>query len=151
PNPNRPLKVGYVSADFKTHASDAFILPLLSTHDSTEFEIFCYCDVLHGDRMTERMRQYAHTWHNTAGWSNQRLGQQIRDDGIDVLVDLKLHTAKNRLLVFAERPAPVQLTWLGYPGTTGLKCFDARLTDPFLDPPGDRESHTPHDARYTEA
>ena len=88
------------------------------------------------DGVTERLRGYADIWRSTVGLSDQQLADVIRGDRIDILVDLKIHTADNRLLVFARKPAPVQAAWLGYPGTTGLSTIDYRLTDPYLDPPG---------------
>lgn len=149
-DPDRRLKVGYVSADFKAHPSDAFLRPLLATHDADRYQVYCYSEVLRGDETTAEFQRQAFAWRNTVRLSDRQFAEQVRADEIDVLVDLKLHTAGNRLLVFARRPAPVQLTWLGYPGTTGLDCFDARLTDPYLDPPGAGGGPGPHDAFYSE-
>jgi protein O-GlcNAc transferase len=136
PDLQRRLKIGYVSADFWQHASAFFLHPLLSCHNHQIFEIYCYAQIAKPDSQTERLQAYADHWRSTTGMSDENLAQQIRQDQIDILVDLKLHTANNRLLVFARKPAPVQLTWLGYPGTTGLNTIDYRLTDPYLDPPG---------------
>jgi predicted O-linked N-acetylglucosamine transferase (SPINDLY family) len=86
--------------------------------------------------MTQRLRGYADVWRSTVGLSDQDLADLVRSDQIDVLVDLEMHVANNRLLMFARKPAPVQVAWLGYPGTTGLATMDYRLTDPYLDPPG---------------
>jgi predicted O-linked N-acetylglucosamine transferase (SPINDLY family) len=130
------LRIGYVSPDFRDHADSFFTVPLLSNHDHGRFEIFCYSQVAHPDALTERQRGYADIWRDIAGLSDQQVADLVRGDRIDVLVDLKVHTADNRLLVFARKPAPVQVTWLGYPGTTGLSAMDYRLTDPYLDPPG---------------
>jgi predicted O-linked N-acetylglucosamine transferase (SPINDLY family)/peptidoglycan/xylan/chitin deacetylase (PgdA/CDA1 family) len=140
PAPNRRLRVGYVSADFCTHASALFLVPLLQNHDPDQVEIFCYAQVRKPDATTRRLQQCTQHWRSTVGLSDEQVAQQIRDDGIDILVDLKLHTANNRLLVFARKPAPVQLSWLGYPGSTGLTAIDYRLSDPYLDPPGFDES-----------
>jgi len=139
-NPDRHLRIGYVSADFCTHVSAYFLVPLLEQHDSTQVEVFCYAQVPHADTMTQRMRQCVAQWRNTVGLSDAHAAQQIRQDRIDILVDLKLHTGNNRLLIFAHKPAPVQVTWLGYPGSTGLGTIDYRLSDRYLDPLGLDES-----------
>jgi len=136
PDPDRRLRVGYVSPDFREHVDAFFTVPLLCNHDHRQFEIFCYADVARPDAHSDRFRGDADSWRNTVGLSDQQLADMIRDDQIDILIDLKLHTANNRLLVFARKPAPVQVAWLGYPGTTGLSTIDYRLTDPYLDPPG---------------
>ena len=140
PDPNRRLRIGYVSADFHTHASALFLMPLLQHHDAQQVEVFCYAEVLGPDAITGRFQQLVPQWRSTVGLSDAQVAQQIRADRIDILVDLKLHTAHNRLLVFAHKPAPVQATWLGYPGSTGLTTIDYRLSDPHLDPPGLDES-----------
>nr|MBA2707372.1 hypothetical protein [Gemmatimonadaceae bacterium] len=103
--------------------------------DREHFEVICYSGVPSPDRLTERMRPLADQWRSTIGVSDDALAQQIRADSIDVLVDLTLHSADNRMLAFARKPAPVQISYLGYPGTTGLAAMDWRLTDPYLDPP----------------
>ena len=121
---------------FCDHVDSFFMVPLLSNHDHRQFEIFCYADVARPDAVTERLRGYADVWRSTVGLADQQLADMIRGDRIDILVDLKMHTANNRLLVFARKPAPVQVAWLAYTGTTGLSTMDYRLTDPYLDPPG---------------
>jgi protein O-GlcNAc transferase len=136
PGPERRLRIGYVSPDFREHADSFFTIPLLSKHNHERFEVVCYSDVARPDAVTERLRSYADTWRETVDRSDEELADRIRSDRIDILIDLKLHTAGNRLGVFARKPAPVQLTWLGYPGTTGLSTVDYRLSDPYLDPPG---------------
>ena len=135
-NPDRPLRIGYVSADFRVNVSAFFLLPLLSHHDRQQFEVTCYAQVAHRDEFTRRMRDCVPHWRSTVGLDDSQVASLVREDRIDILVDLKLHTAQNRLLVFAHKPAPIQVTWLGYPGTTGLKAIDYRLTDPYLDPSG---------------
>jgi predicted O-linked N-acetylglucosamine transferase (SPINDLY family) len=136
PDPERRLKVGYVSPDFREHASAYFSAPLLANHDHGICEIFCYANVPREDEVTQRHRGYADVWRNTMKLTDPQLADVIRTDQIDILVELALHTGNNRLLVFARKPAPVQVAWLGYPGTTGLSTIDYRLTDPYLDPPG---------------
>ena len=133
---DRRLRVGYVSPDFRSHVVGRNLLPLFREHDHQRFEILCYADVACPDELTGRFRSYADAWCDTAGLTDEKLAQRIRDDRIDILVDLTLHMARNRLLVFARKPAPVQVTFAGYPGTTGLTTIDYRLTDPYLDPPG---------------
>jgi protein O-GlcNAc transferase len=136
PNPERRLRIGYVSPVFRDHASSFFTIPLLSNHDHRDYEIVCYSDGSWSDDLTERHRRCADIWRSTAGLSDEQLAELVRSDQVDILVDLAMHTANNRLLVFARKPAPVQVAWLGYPGTTGLSTIDYRLTDPYLDPPG---------------
>ena len=112
------------------------MLPLLTHHDPRNVEAFCYSVASRPDEMTSRLKRTAHAWRDCAGLADADVARQIRADGIDILIDLSLHTAGNRLLVLAQKPAPVQVTWLGYAGTTGLSGIDYRITDPYLDPPG---------------
>ena len=128
------LRIGYVSPDFRDHAVGRFALPLLERHDRERFEFLCYSGVLQPDWMTERFRALAGGWRNTIGVSDVRLAEIIREDGVDILVDLALHTGGNRLPVFARQPAPVQVSWLGYPGSAGLPSIRYRLTDAQMDP-----------------
>jgi protein O-GlcNAc transferase len=142
-DPNRPLRVGFVSADFREHAVSRFLLPLFQHHHPDACRIICYSDVSNPDAMTDRLRSCADEWHDITGNADVRVADRIREDKIDILVDLAGHTAGNRLRVFAIKPAPVQVTYLGYPATTGLPEIDYRLTDPLADPPGQTESfHT---------
>ncbi|HET6246366.1 MAG TPA: tetratricopeptide repeat protein [Tepidisphaeraceae bacterium] len=142
-SPDRRLRIGYVAPDFRDHCQSFFTLPLLSNHDRGNFEIFCYADVAAPDAITERIRGHADGWRNIVGQSDARVAEMIRRDEIDILLDLTVHMSHNRLAVFARKPAPIQVTWLGYPGTSGLEAMDYRLSDPYLDPPG-------NDAFYTE-
>jgi len=135
-NPDRRLRVGYVSADFYDHACGFFLSPLFGSHDRTRFEIFCYSTGKESGRVFEQIKNCTDGWRSVAGLHDAQIAARVREDRIDVLVDLKLHTADNRLLVFAEKPAPVQICWLGYPGSTGLQAMDYRLTDLYLEPPG---------------
>jgi len=135
-NPAKRLKVGYVSPDFRDHVVGRLLLPLLENHDRSSFEVFCYADVTTADSMTDRLQKCASHWQVTFGDSDAQLAQRIREDRIDILIDLTMHMASNRLLAFARRAAPLQVTYLAYCSTTGLETMDWRLTDPFLDPPG---------------
>jgi predicted O-linked N-acetylglucosamine transferase (SPINDLY family) len=134
--PSRRLRVGYVSPNFRDHVVGRNLLPLFREHDRQYFEIVCYSDVRRPDEITSHFSASANRWRNIVGTTDDTLAQLIRDDRIDILVDLTLHMANNRLLVFARQPSPVQVTFAGYPGTTGLSAIDYRLTDPYLDPPG---------------
>ena len=140
-SPDRRLKIGYVSPNFWGHCQAFFTVPLFSNRDRENFEIHCYSDVKIPDAMTGRLRGWADSWHNIVGMSDDQAAEMIRSDGIDILVDLNLHMSENRMLLFARKPAPVQVTWLGYPGTTGLETMDYRLTDPYLDPPGESDEY----------
>ena len=140
-SPDRRLKIGYVSPDFREHPVGRFLLPFFANHDPKTVEIFCYSDVNYPDSLTQRLRGYAHHWRSTVGVFDPQMAQQIHGDQIDILIDLTSHTADSRLLVFARKPAPVQATWLAYPGTTGLDTIDYRITDPYIDPPGSFDEH----------
>ncbi len=140
PRSSPRLKLGYVSADFYAHAVSSVLDPILAHHDHQQFEIFCYYNSLNTDEVTVRLQRYADHWCNCASWSDEKLAKQIQQDQIDILVDLSGHTAGNRLLVFARKPAPVQVTYLGYPNTTGLTSIDYRITDNYMDPVGQTES-----------
>jgi protein O-GlcNAc transferase len=136
----RRLKIGYVSPDFRGHSVAFFLEPLLKHHDRRQTELFCYAEVSWPDAVTERFRVLADHWVVTVGMSDAALAERIRNDGIDILVDLAGHMAKNRLLVFARKPSPVQVTWLGYPNTTGLTTIDYRLVDAVTDPEGETDA-----------
>jgi len=141
-DPDRRLRIGYVSPDFGDHPVGCFLLPLFERHDREQFEIICYSGVVRSSAVTGHFRALAGGWRNTVGVSDARLAEMIRVDQVDILVDLALHTAGNRLPIFARKPAPVQVTWLGYPGSTGLPSIGYRLTDAHLDPPGSRSRVT---------
>ncbi len=132
--PDRRLRVGFVSSDFRDHAVAHFVEPLFRAHDRDAVEVFAYADVERPDAMTARFEELADGWVAIAGMKDADLAQRIRADGIDVLIDLSGHTGGNRLTAFAEHPAPVQATWLGYGGSTGLDAMDYRITDPVTDP-----------------
>lgn len=128
------LRLGFVSGELRTHPVSLFLLPVLERIDRERFEIYCYASNSQKDRMTERVQALCDTFVDAAGWMDDRLEQRIEDDAIDLLVDLDGHTSQVRLPVFAARPAPVQLTWIGYLNTTGLTRMDYRLTDARCDP-----------------
>jgi len=133
---SRRLKIGYVSGDFFSHAVAHFAEPILRHHDKAQFEIFSYYNNYTQDAWTDRIICAVDHWFVCHSLSDDQLAERIRADGIDILVDLSGHTAFNRLLVFARKPAPVQVTWIGYPGSTGLTAIDYRISDPWQDPPG---------------
>lgn len=136
PDPDRPLRIGYVSADFRDHPVARFLLPLLQNHDRQRFRVHCYSNSALEDSVTESIRLAVDVWRPIVTLDDQAAARLVREDGIDILVDLSGHTAGNRLLVFARKPAPVQISWLGYPDTTGLEAIDYRITDELADPPG---------------
>jgi len=138
-DPARRLRLGFVSPDLVHHAVAYFLEPVLAARDLGAFEIFCYSDAPVPDHVTRRLRGLSDQWRDIAGQTDDRVAALIREDRIDILIDLAGHTARNRLLVFARKPAPVQVTWLGYPNTTGLDAMDFRLTDAVSDPPGRTE------------
>jgi predicted O-linked N-acetylglucosamine transferase (SPINDLY family) len=149
--PDRRLRVGYVSPDWRDHPVGRFMLPLLEAHDHAYFEIICYSSVRAPDAITVRCRALADGWRDVGPLPDAELAQLIRQDRIDVLVDLTMHMAGSRLLTFARRPAPVQVTYLAYCGTTGLQAIGYRLTDPYLDPPGSPEDiYSEHSIRLPE-
>jgi predicted O-linked N-acetylglucosamine transferase (SPINDLY family)/predicted SAM-dependent methyltransferase len=135
----RRLRVGYVSPDFRRHVVAQFVEPILAHHDRERFEIFCYHNQRHEDEYTRRFRQLADHWLDCVHMSDHDLAERIRSDGVDMLVDLAGHTNGHRLRVFAAKPAPLQLSYLGYPNTTGLAAIDYRITDGRADPAGEAE------------
>jgi protein O-GlcNAc transferase len=141
-SPGRRLRIGYVSPDFRDHCQSLFMIPLLSQHDHTAFEIHCYASVERPDDCTRRIAGLADVWRDVRPLSDEALARQIREDGIDILVDLTMHMANGRPLVFARKPAPIQIAWLAYPGTTGIGAMDYRLTDRRLDPSGFENHYT---------
>ncbi len=141
--PQRVLRVGYVSADFRRHSVAYFLKALLATHDRERVQVYCYSNVERADTVTADFQALADQWRAITGLPDSTVADQILDDGIDILVDLGGHTGDNRLLTFARKPAPVQVSWLGYPNTTGVAAIDYRLTDEIVDPPGDADAlHT---------
>jgi predicted O-linked N-acetylglucosamine transferase (SPINDLY family) len=144
PNPqagrlHHRLRVGYVSPDLRDHTVTRFIGGALARHDREAFEVFLYSDAVRADATSERIKGLGHAWRDCAALSDEQLFELIRSDRIDVLVDLRGHGAGNRLPMFARKPAPVQVTMVGYFDTTGLPQMDWRVTDGWMDPPGASE------------
>jgi len=144
-NPSRRLRIGYVSADFRQHSCASFIKPLFAAHDPNTVEVVAYSENPRDDEVTTVIRDRTAAWRPIASLGDPAVAELVHRDGIDILVDLSGHTAGNRLPVFALKPAPVQVTWLGYPATTGLAEIDYRLTDSRADPAESRV-----DAAYAE-
>ena len=135
-NPNRRLKIAYVSPDFRNHSVAFFLEPILAHHDGEQYEITCYSLVANPDGTTQRMKALARHWISIVGMTDEEVATRIRDDGIDILVDLAGHTGSNRLPIFTHKSAPIQVSYLGYPNTTGLSTMDYRVSDAHADPPG---------------
>ena len=135
-DPERRLKIGYVSGDFHEHPVGWLLANVLPAHDRAKVEVFCYaCEVIEDD-VTVRLKVAADHWRDITALSNESVAGRVREDGIDILVDLAGHTGKHRLLTFARRPAPVQASWLGYPGTTGMSAIDYLVMDAVTAPAG---------------
>lgn len=139
-DPGRRLKIGFVSADLCAHAVASFLEPLLAARDRAALEVCCYANNASSDAVSTRLAALADSWHRIAGRTDDEVAARIRADGIDILVDLSGHTRGNRMPLFARRVAAIQVTWIGYPNTTGLATMDYRLTDCWADPPGLTES-----------
>jgi len=136
PQPERRLRLGYVSPNLRAHSVAYFIEPVLAAHDRRGFEVFAYADVARPDAITQRLRGLVDVWRDLGGHDDDAVAAQVRADRIDILVDLAGHTGGHRLGVFARRPAPLAISYLGYPDTTGLGAIDYRLSDARADPPG---------------
>jgi protein O-GlcNAc transferase len=134
PLPSRPLRIGYISADFFTHSVSYFIEAPLKYADPTRTFVVCYANVARRDKKTQLLESYAHAWRAIHDKSAKEVCELIRADGIDILIELTGHTAGNRLDVMALKPAPIQVTWIGYPNTTGLPTVDYRFCDAIVDP-----------------
>jgi predicted O-linked N-acetylglucosamine transferase (SPINDLY family) len=135
-DPDRRLRIGYVSGDFKGHAVSYFLAPLLTAHDHSVVEVCCYSEVDRHDAKTECFMGLADRWRDTVNKSDAAVAEMIASDEIDILVELAGHTDGHRLGVFGRKPAPIQVSWLGYPATTGLPTIDYRMVDAITDPPG---------------
>jgi protein O-GlcNAc transferase len=135
-DPERRLRVGVLSGDFRDHPVARFLEPVWRELDPSRIQLIAYDTNPAADAMAQRLRAMVHTWVDVSRLSDESLTARIRTDGIDILIDHSGHTARNRLGVFARKPAPVQVMWVGYPGTSGLRAMDYHLVDPELAPPG---------------
>ena len=135
-DPARRLRIGFVSPYIHKHAVTFFLESVIEHHDRAQLEIFLYADVARPDDYSARLKAHGAHWRATIDLDHARLASLVREDAIDILVDLSGHTANNRLLAFARKPAPVQANWLGFPSTTGMPSMDYRITDAWCDPPG---------------
>ncbi|MBI5153648.1 tetratricopeptide repeat protein, partial [Candidatus Poribacteria bacterium] len=142
--PERKLRIGYISPDFRGHSVALFLQPILEHHDRERFDIYCYSVTRNPDFLTKTFQSLATVWRELLGTSDEQAADIIRGDRIDILVDLAGHTSGNRVPLFARKPAPVSLSYLGYPNTTGLEAVDYFLADEWTDPPGE------HDALFSE-
>lgn len=133
-NMNRKIRLGYMSSDFKQHPVMYFAAGPIVGHNERDFEVYCYSNVLKTDGITDGLRNYIKNWRDISQMNNEEVNKLIVEDEIDILIDLGGHTGKNRLAIFSEKPAPVQVTWIGYPNTTGLNTIDYRITDNYADP-----------------
>lgn len=138
----RPLRIGYLSADFFTHSVSYFIEAPLTYADPSRTHITCYSNVARRDKKTQHLQTLAHAWRPVHELSARQVAEMMREDRIDILVELTGHTAGNRLDVLALKPAPVACTWIGYPNTTGLPTIDYRLTDSVVDPPHTKQQYS---------
>jgi predicted O-linked N-acetylglucosamine transferase (SPINDLY family) len=141
PLPDRRLRIGYISPDFRDHVIGRNVLPLLREHDHEQFEIFCYARLNRRDQATQCFERHCDNWRDITGLSDERVARMISDDRIDILIDLAMHLSDNVLPILARRPAPIQIAFAAYPGSTGLHAIDYRMSDPYLDSPGKAESN----------
>jgi len=146
-DPDRPLRIGMVSADFRTHPVGRQILPLFRLRDRAAFQFICYSNVTRPDKTTDLFRQLADDWRPITGVGDDNAAELVRRDAIDILIDLSMHTAGHRLGIFTRKPAPVSATFAAYPGSTGISRIDWRISDPHLDPPGADADYVERTAR----
>ncbi|MEN6628026.1 MAG: tetratricopeptide repeat protein, partial [Sulfuricella sp.] len=147
PDPERRLRIGYVSADFRQHSAATAFGAMLVKFDQARFDVIAYSNTANEDQYTQMFRQSATHWRNIVGLTDEAVAELIRQDGIDILVDLSGHSAGNRLLAFARKPAPIQVTAWGYPSGTGMQAMDALFADAVVIPPGERQLYL-EDVRY---
>jgi len=141
-DPDRPLQIGLVSGDLRNHAVASFLEPVLAhlCHDGS-LDLHAYSNCALEDNVTARLKEYVKHWQQVSNIPDSILAQRVIDDRIDILIDLSGHTGLNRLCTFARKPAPIQASWIGYPGTTGLTAMDYFLADPYFLPPGQFDRH----------
>ena len=151
PDPDRRLRLGFVSPDFHRHPVGYFLIGVLEHLDGEQAESICYSSSTTNDDLAARFRAAATNWRDSHSWSDERLEEEIRADGIDILFDLSGHTGKNRLIVFARKAAPIQVSWAGYVGTTGLKAMDYLLADRHEIPPSAEPHHAERVLRMPDA
>lgn len=142
PDPDRKLKIGYISPDFRNHSVTYFFEPLLEAHNRENFEIYGYGNIFHYDSTTDRLKAKFDQYRNIRPLEDKALAELIENDGIDILVDLAGHSANSRIYAMAYKPAPIQATWCGYPDTTGMSQIDYRITDAVADPPGSEKYYS---------
>jgi len=135
PEPTRRLRIGYVSSNFNAHCQALFTLPLFEQHDRHNFELYAYSDLAQLDEVSAQLRQHFTHWSDISRLDAAEVADLVRSHEIDLLIDLTMHMSVSKLGIFARKPAPVQIAWLAYPGTTGLSTMDYRVTDRYLDPP----------------
>jgi predicted O-linked N-acetylglucosamine transferase (SPINDLY family) len=140
PAPDRPLRIGYIAYDLGDNPLGRFLLPLLSNHDPHQFHVFCYCDIRRSDNLGSEFARQSFPWRVIRNNSEDQIARMIRQDRIDILVDVSMHTHGNHLLALSQKPAPIQISYLAYCSTTGVETIDYRLSDPRLDPPGSDDS-----------
>ncbi|MCH8619626.1 tetratricopeptide repeat protein [Undibacterium sp. TS12] len=141
-SPGSKLRIGYVSPDFSNHSVKYFLEPLMARHDKSQFEVYAYAQLNWEDEVTARYRKYADHWIPTILMSDHELAERIRADRIDILIDVAGHTGHNRLQVFARKPAPVSMSWLGFGYTTGISAIDYLLMDDISVPTGSEDLFT---------
>lgn len=141
-DPHKVLRVGFVSADFRKHSVTRFFLPLLENLDRTQVEVFLYSNVKRPDKVSADLENLADHWRSIHGMQDDRTAQTIYEDGIDILIELNGHTGDHRLELMDRKPAPIQMSWLGYPNTTGLSTIDYRIVDEVVEPKGHAEPYS---------
>lgn len=136
------LRIGYLSSDFCKHPSATVLLPVFRHHNKEHFQVYAYSHTIHADEVTSSFKDLAYRWRNIETLDDRNVCELVRNDKIDILVDCTGHMSGNRLGVFALRSAPIQISAIGYPNTTGLQSMDYRISDDIADPPGEKSFFT---------